>query len=62
MLEALLDKYADKGIENIESARVLELDPMNKMGTPTEIVNLFGGVTAFRLAVNELEREIYRIA
>jgi type I restriction enzyme R subunit len=59
VLKALLDKYADKGIENIESARVLELAPINDFGTPAEIVKLFGGPTQFRNAVKELESELY---
>lgn len=62
VLETLLDKYADKGIENIESSRVLELDPLNKMGTPSEIVRMFGGPAHFRKALKELENELYKTA
>jgi type I restriction enzyme R subunit len=62
VLEGLLDKYADKGIENIESTRVLELAPINEMGTPAEIVKMFGGVKQFRAALNDLEKEIYQTA
>jgi type I restriction enzyme R subunit len=62
VLKALLDKYADKGIENIESSRVLELAPINEMGTPAEIVKLFGGPEHFRNAVKELESELYKKA
>ena len=42
VLEALLDKYADEGIENIEDIKILTVNPFNKIGTPVEIVNLFG--------------------
>ncbi len=62
VLNALLDKYADKGIENIESGRVLELEPISEMGTPAEIVKWFGGPAHFKKAVNELEKEIYKHA
>jgi type I restriction enzyme R subunit len=62
VLEALLDKYEDKGIENIESARILELEPINQFGTPQEIVKMFGGPEHFRKAVRELENELYKIA
>jgi type I restriction enzyme R subunit len=62
VLEALLEKYADKGIENIESARVLELEPLSQMGTPAEIVKWFGGPTHFRKALKELEDELYKTA
>ncbi len=62
VLETLLDKYEDKGIENMESSRVLELDPLNKMGTPAEIVKMFGGSAHFRKALKELENELYKTA
>lgn len=62
VLQALLDKYARDGIENIEEMKVLTIDPFKSIGTPTEIVNLFGGKTAYQQAVKELESEIYRMA
>lgn len=62
VLEALLDKYADKGIENIESGRVLELEPIRGIGTPAEIVKWFGGPAHFKKAIKELEDELYKIA
>ena len=58
---ALLEKYADKGIENIESGRVLELEPINSMGTPAEIVKWFGGPAHYKKAITELENEIYKV-
>ncbi len=60
ILEALLAKYADKGIENIETNKVLELDPLNKFGTPREITGIFGGVKKYENALRELENEIYK--
>lgn len=62
VLQALLDKYATDGIENIEEMKVLTIDPFKSIGTPTEIVNLFGGKAAYQQAVKELETEIYRMA
>jgi type I restriction enzyme R subunit len=62
VLEALLDKYADEGIENIESMKVLQLPPLNQLGTPTEIVDFFGGKSHYQTAVQKLEQEIYRAA
>ena len=61
VLQALLDKYAKDGIENIEEMKVLTIDPFKSIGTPTEIVNLFGGKVAYQQAVKELETEIYRM-
>ena len=55
VLEALLDKYADEGIENIESMKVLQLPPLNQLGTPTEIVDFFGGKSHYQTAVLRLE-------
>lgn len=62
VLRALLDKYATDGIENIEEMKVLTIDPFKSIGTPAEIVHLFGGKVAYQLAVKELETEIYRMA
>ncbi|HRP40274.1 MAG TPA: DEAD/DEAH box helicase family protein, partial [Chitinophagales bacterium] len=42
VLEALLDKYADEGITNIESIEVLRVNPFDEFGSPLEIINEFG--------------------
>lgn len=60
VLEALLDKYADGGVVEIESIDVLKLDPFVKFGKPFKISQLFGGKDGYLQAVKELEREIYR--
>jgi type I restriction enzyme R subunit len=62
VLEALLDKYADEGIENIESMEVLKVRPLTDLGSPTEIIKEFGTKENYLLAVNELENELYKIA
>ena len=62
VLESLLDKYADEGIETIEDIKVLRLPPFNQLGSPVEIVNLFGGKSQYFQAINELEQEIYKVA
>ncbi len=62
VLEALLEKYADQGIEEIEEMTVLKVDPLAQMGTPTEIIKLFGGREKYIFAVNELKKELYRMA
>ena len=59
VLEALLDKYADEGIENIEDMQILQVNPLNQFGSPLEIVNLFGGKEQYLQALAELEYEIY---
>ena len=62
VLEALLDKYAESGIENIEDMKILTVDPLKELGTPTELVSLFGGKPQYLAAIRELETEIYRAA
>ncbi len=62
VIEALLEKYADEGIENIEDMEVLRVEPFSKMGTPTEIVQLFGSRDRYLDTIAELEREIYAVA
>jgi len=62
VLEILLKKYADEGIENIESLNILQVQPFNKIGSPLEIINLFGGRKNYLSAVAELEQELYKAA
>ncbi len=60
VLEALLDKYMNTGIYEIEKAEVLKLDPFVKLGKPSKIAEYFGGKAGYIKAVQELENEIYR--
>jgi len=62
VLEALLDKYADEGITNIESMEVLRVNPLNEFGSPVEIIGQFGNKEGYLQAVRELEEELYFIA
>jgi len=62
VLEKLLDKYADEGLENLESMDVLKVEPFDQFGTPIEIVKEFGGKDKYLSAIKELEKEIYQIA
>ncbi|WP_440993590.1 EcoAI/FtnUII family type I restriction enzme subunit R [Cysteiniphilum litorale] len=62
VLDALLDKYADEGIENIEDIKVLKVNPFDQFGTPTEIIMLFGGKPQYLHALTQLEKELYRVA
>lgn len=61
VLENLLDKYADEGVENIESIEVLRVKPFDEFGSTLEIVNgIFGGKKSYLEAVKELEIELYK--
>ncbi len=60
ILEAMLSKYADSGLPDLENVDVLKVDPIKQYGTQVYIVNkIFGGIDKFRQAVKELEAEIY---
>jgi type I restriction enzyme R subunit len=61
VLEALIDKYADEGITNIESMDILKVKPLDEFGGPLEIINQFGGKAKYMEAVKELEYELYNI-
>lgn len=41
VLELLLQKYADSGIESIEDIGVLRVDPLSRLGSPLEILARF---------------------
>ena len=62
VLETLLDKYADEGVENIESIEVLRVKPFDEYGSPIEIINHFGDKQHYIEAVKELEYELYKQA
>lgn len=60
ILDALLTKYADSGLSDLENVDVLKVDPIKRYGTQVYIVNnIFGGIAKFREAIRELEAEIY---
>jgi type I restriction enzyme R subunit len=62
VIEALLDKYANDGISEIEKTEVLRLDPFRKLGNPARIAKLFGGREGYKQTIKALEDEIYREA
>ncbi|WP_027369199.1 EcoAI/FtnUII family type I restriction enzme subunit R [Desulfocurvibacter africanus] len=59
VLEALLDKYADEGVEHIEETQILTISPFNALGTPMEIIRAFGGLGQYQQAVRDLEQALY---
>jgi type I restriction enzyme, R subunit len=59
VLEALLGKYADSGLTDLESPKVLQLDPFATMGTPMQLVKVFGSPEAYAQAVRDLEDQLY---
>ena len=59
VLQALLDKYADEGIDDIESMEVLKVQPLSGFGTPMEIVRMFGSKRDYLRALKDLEAALY---
>lgn len=59
VLEALLDKYMNTGIYEIEKTEILKLDPFLRLGKPAKIAGYFGGKAGYLKAVQELEQAIY---
>ena len=61
ILEALLDRYMNTGIYEIERTEILQLDPFRKYGKPSKIASYFGGKEVYRKAIKELEEELYKV-
>lgn len=60
VLEALLEKFADHGVQDIEDAKVLELPPFDQFGSKTQIRRgIFGGIEQYTRAVQALEKALY---
>ena len=61
VLEILLDKYMNQGIQEVEDIKVLSLTDFANYGKPSKIVKLFGGKSEYEQALKELENSIYDI-
>ena len=59
MLDALLEKYRDEGVLNLDDANVLKIAPFNAMGSVVQLINSFGGKEGFEQAVHELQDALY---
>lgn len=61
VLEALLDRYMNTGIYELEKVEVLKLSEFKRFGMPAKIASYFGGKAGYFQAVKELEKEIYKV-
>ena len=61
VINALLEKYADEGIENLEDTEVLRVKPISQFGRPLEIMKMFGGRGGYHRMIREVERKLYAI-
>lgn len=60
VVAALLQKYIAVGVSSLESMDILKVDPLPKLGTPMEIVALFGGKAGYLASLSQLKNELYR--
>ena len=61
VLDALLDKFADHGVQDIENSKVLELPPFDQLGSKTQIRRgIFGSIEEYNQAIKDLKNELYR--
>lgn len=62
VLEALLQKYQDQGVLNLDDPKVLQIPPFDSMGTPLQLIRQFGTRADFEKAVHELQSTLYQEA
>ena len=62
VISALLDKYSDDGLLDLENPEIIRLDPLSKLGSPVEIIRAFGGKPAYDAAIHTLTDELYKAA
>ena len=60
VLDALLTKYADEGMLNLDDTNVLRIPPFTQLGTPVQLIEAFGGREDFVAAVHVLQSALYR--
>lgn len=59
VLDALVDKYVQAGIEHIEDIRILQLPPFSAQGSVVELIGHFGGRGQYLQAVKQLQDALY---
>lgn len=59
VLDALLDKYRDEGVLNLDDANVLRVTPFTAMGSVVQLIKAFGGKEGFEKAVQEMQTALY---
>jgi type I restriction enzyme R subunit len=59
VLDALLEKYQDEGVLNLDDPHVLQIAPFDRMGTPLQLIKQFGTRADFEHAVREMQSALY---
>lgn len=60
VLDALLTKYQDEGVLNLDDANVLRVTPFTAMGSVVQLIKAFGGKEGFEKAVHEMQDALYQ--
>lgn len=60
VLDALLEKYRDEGMLNLDDAAVLRVTPFTQMGSVVQLIRAFGGKEGFEKAVHEMQDALYQ--
>jgi type I restriction enzyme R subunit len=60
VLDALLAKYADEGVLNLDDANILRISPFTALGTPVQLIKAFGDRQGFERAIQELQSALYQ--
>ena len=60
VLDALLAKYADEGVLDLDDSSMLKIAPFNRMGSVVELIRAFGGKDGFEQAIHELQSALYQ--
>jgi type I restriction enzyme R subunit len=60
VLEALLQKYQDEGVIDLGDPRILQIPPLDTMGTPMQLIKEFGTRADFMFAVQDLQSALYQ--
>ena len=59
VINSLIDKYADEGIEHIETPEILNVQPFDQYGTPMELLAELGGHDGYNEIVGEITEKLY---
>ncbi len=60
IINLLLDKYVEFGLNEIEKTSVLKLEEFEQFGSPVRIAEKFGGINQYNQMINELVKELYK--
>ncbi|MDO4759431.1 MAG: type I restriction-modification enzyme R subunit C-terminal domain-containing protein, partial [Candidatus Saccharibacteria bacterium] len=60
IINLLLDKYVEFGLDEIEKTSVLKLEEFEQYGSPVRIAERFGGIESYDEMKKDLIKELYK--